>query len=94
MLAAEAAIVTLGEKYLESWKMLADIGRQELKLLENVNRFLGDPRGLAELCGRIEQSIRRDFDRNRICAIGNWRLSQTESELCALAALHARRNRR
>lgn len=87
-LASDRSLIDLGNNYLSKYRNPEEFVRMESDLRDSVERAFRSVPGDGDLRLRAERSIRLDFDRNRICVLDGWWLSQTEVELCALAALH------
>ena len=88
------AYVLLGEQFFGGYGLLTDIAAAktigEHHLRENGEPNLAGVRKLLvgpddDVARAVRAAIRADFEHGRIVVVRDWRLAQTEANLCALA---------
>jgi hypothetical protein len=80
-------IVALGNLYLERYPEEADASRLIEKILAGEHAPLEPLEALRQF---LRRRVELDYERGNVFVVNHWKLSVTEGQLCALAALAAR----
>ncbi|MEQ8268759.1 MAG: hypothetical protein RH982_16315 [Parvibaculum sp.] len=91
LLADPAGAAELGEIWLGAGGAVATLPVYESRLSRRLAAHGWTPRlDAAETHRVLAEAVRADYAMDRLVEINQWMLSETEADLCALAALEAR----